>query len=186
MLIPHKHSFFNIKNCRQGCKIFFYCLFIFSFCSCQRKSSDHGYFYQDFDNLKCWAPNSKVTREFSHSGSFSSYTDSVNEFSETFVMDLDYARGKKYRRAQITAWCFKPVANTNANLVASVENKDGQITYSSCAFATDLEVPNTWINLVLFLDLPKNAREGTQIKIFLHSAEKEKAFIDDVVIQFIK
>lgn len=175
----------RIINC-YPVKIFFFFIFMISLFSCNSKTVDQGFYHENFDNMKWWTSNSQTTSEQAHSGSFSSFTDSTNEYSETFEMDLAFAKKKKYRKAQITAWCFKPVQQTKVTLVASVEAPDSRLTVQSLELGSALEVSNTWINLILFLYLPDEAPAGTKIKVYLHSPEGEKAFIDDVEIRFMK
>jgi len=154
--------------------------------ACGKGEVDDGVYFQNFDNLLWWTRNASVSYEQVHSGGYSAYVDSAHEFSHTFEMDYEFAKEKKFRRAQITAWCFKPKREAQVGLVASLEAPGKQVAVASLDFQKDLEVSETWLNVVLFLDIPQQAPSGTKFKVYLYSPHGDKGFMDDVKISFQK
>jgi hypothetical protein len=149
------------------------------------KSVDDGYYFEDFDNLKMWDNSSQVTNECSHSGKYCTYTDDAHPFSQIFEMDLS-PETKKYKSIQVTAWCRKTNKDSKVKLVASFESHGQTLQQQALNFADALELENTWINLVLFLKFPEQIPDGSKVKVYAFSPEKEKAFVDDVRIEFRK
>lgn len=165
-------------------------LFVFTFSiiiSCTwNKSVDEGYYFQDFDNLWLWDHSALVSYEYAHSGMFCTYADSIHPFSQAFEMDLASALSKHYKSVQVTAWCMKTNINSTAKLMVAVESQGKEIISQSVEFSKALEVPLTWINLVLILKFPKQFPDDSKIKIYCWSTEKEKSYMDDVLIEFRK
>ena len=94
-----------MKSTSAGIKTIFYLpalfLLILSSCSRNNHTVDDGYYFENFDNLKMWTHDVRVTDERAHSGSYSAYTDSLSDYSATFEMDLSFARSKGYRSLNI-------------------------------------------------------------------------------------
>jgi hypothetical protein len=168
-------------------KNFWLCCFVlFLFSSCYEKNVRHGYFVQNFDNLHGWMDNALITTEQAHSANYCTYTDSTHEKSQVFDMDMDFARGQNYKRLQVTAWCQKTVAASTVSLVASVTEGGRTLAKKTLAFSDGVEVNNTWVQVVFFLDLPGNASNEANIRVYMYSPQKEKAFLDDVELRFTK
>jgi hypothetical protein len=152
----------------------------------KNKNSDDGYYYQDFDNLKMWDTTCQVTNELFHSGEFSTYTDSIHEFSQVFEMNITPTVIKKYGSVQVSAWCLKLSRDSKVKLIAAIESHGKAIVLESLDYSHALEVHHTWINLVLFLKFPETIPDGSKLKVYCWSPEKEKAFMDDVKIELRK
>lgn len=155
--------------------------------SCTRsRTVDDGSYFEDFDNLKHWNHDAKVTNEMAHSGSYAAYTDSFNDFSQTFEMEYGFAKSKKYRTMMVSAWCYKTLDDPKAGLVASVESPEKQLSYSSSDLSKSMSEVNQWEQVSVFLELPGQAPEHSKIKVYLWSPGKNKVYMDDVLIEFGK
>jgi hypothetical protein len=164
--------------------MFITALFFFS-CTKKMKSVDDGYFFQDFDNLKYWNPDARVTNEQAHSGSYSAYTDSIHD-THNFKMDFNYAKSHGFRSMTVTAWCYLAAPSPKSNFVASVEAPDKAILWESVDLESVLPSTNVWGKISKSIKLPEDAPGGTNIKVYVTSATKSKIFLDDVEIQFSK
>lgn len=153
-------------------------------CNNSPKNADSGFFFQDFDNLKMWTHEQTVTGEKAHSGSFSTFTDSMHEYSQTFEMELDYAKSKGYKSVTITAWCYMENKDAKVSVVGSIESAAGSSAYESADLRSFLTKPNTWGQVTKFLKLPDVPTPGSRIKVYMWAPEKNKAFMDDVTIKF--
>ena len=146
-----------------------------------------GIYFQDFDNLYWWSNDQwNLTSEKAHSGDFSARTDSLNEFSQTFAMDYDYALAKKCSAIQVSAWICVTNMNAKAGLVVSVESAKGAAAYESVDIKNFITAPNQWDEVAATLKLPEKAPEGSKIKVYLWSPSKTKIFLDDVTIKLVK
>ena len=162
-------------------------LFFIASCGGSNQTADDGVYFQDFDNVRFWARDEwNITNEKAHSGDFSARTDSVAEYSQTFQMEYSYAKSKGYKAIQVTAWLFVTDMNAKAGLVASVESSGGSAAYESADIKNFITAPNQWEKISVFLKLPENAPDGSNIKVYLWSPNRTKIFMDDVTVKLAK
>jgi hypothetical protein len=156
--------------------------------SCSKmKTTDDGFYFQDFDNLKMWERNPRVTNAVvAHSGKYCGYTDSEFEFSQTFEMDYEYAKSFGYKSMSVTAWCMKPAMDTKASLVVAIGTYDQNIHYVSKDLGLDLTKIDTWEKISFEVEFPNDNLANSTIKIYLYTPNKQKAYMDDVEIEFKK
>jgi hypothetical protein len=155
-------------------------------CSGNQKTSDDGYYFQDFDNLKMWDNNARVTNEEAHSGHFSVFTDSLNEFSQTFEINYDDVIKKGYKKIAVSAWSMKKTYDAYGTLVISIESPEKKIAYASFELIKVLKKPSAWYPVSIDLNLPQQSPPNTKIKVYLWSPKKEKIYMDDTRIVFTK
>ena len=154
-------------------------------CGGKNLTAEDGVYFQDFDNLRCWARDQwNITGEMAHSGDFSARTDSSTEFSQTFQMEFSYAKAKGYKSVEVTGWIYLYNMNAKASLVCSVENASGNLAYESADVKNFITAPNQWEKISVLLKLPENAPHGSDLKVYLWSPNKSKIFLDDVTIKF--
>jgi hypothetical protein len=161
-------------------------LLVFGSCSENKKTVDDGYYFENFDNLKMWAPSGRVTSEQAHSGTYSTYTDSIFEYGETFSMDFSLAKAKGYKSMNVSAWCYKKTNDTKANFITSIESPDKMTLHVSADLSIALKTANTWGQVSSSVTLPDNAPPGSKIKVYLHAPNRQKVYLDDVEVQFHK
>jgi hypothetical protein len=166
-------------------------IFLFLLCGClascrhEAVDADRHAYSQDFDNLKMWTRGAAVTDEQAHSGKYSAYTDENREFSQTFEMSFDYARSKGYSGASVSAWCMMADFDCKAALVASIESPEGNHPVYLATPLTDfLKMPMAWGRYKTFLKFPAVVPPECKIKVYLSSPQRQKAWMDDVIIQF--
>lgn len=161
--------------------------FVLATISCTtQKNVDDGVFYEDFDNLRMWCSEATLTAERSHSGKFCAYTDADHHYSLTFNMDLQTAKSYGYKSVNISAWCFKETDEAAVGLVTSIESPEKSIVYTGADLAGALKIANSWGKLNTFIELPDKFPDGTKLKVYLNSPKGERAFIDDVQLEFHK
>jgi hypothetical protein len=158
---------------------------LFSACR-NNKTAGDGYYFQDFDNLKMWERNPRVTDAVAHSGHYSAYTNSEYDFSQTFEMDYDYAKSLGYKGMIINAWCMKTVSEIKTGFVAAIGTPEQNSHYVSTDLGTALTEVNTWQKVTNKVEFPNTTLEKSTIKIYLFSPNREKSYVDDVEIEFTK
>jgi hypothetical protein len=161
-------------------------LFLISSCKNKSKSVRDGYYFQDFDNLKMWDASAIVTKTQAHSGFYSTYTDSLHEYSQTFEMDYGDAKSKGYNTLTVEGWCMNTLDNTNANLVVTIGPADKNVVYNSISLAEVLPKSNTWNKVAINVGFPGDVPENSKIKIYLYAPSRQLAYLDDVEVQFAK
>lgn len=155
-------------------------------CNIGTRNIDTGYYLQNFDDLFYWNHSALVSSERAHSGSYSTYVDSSVQFSQTFEMNLGYARYHNYKKFRVKAWCFKETDDTQAGLTATVSH--GEVTYAtnSSDLAIALKKSGSWGDCTFSLELPAEAPNDAIIRIYLWTSNRTKAYMDDVEIIFKK
>ena len=156
-------------------------------CGGKNQTADDGVYFQDFDNLRCWATDQwNLTGEKAHSGDFSARTDTSTEYSQTFQMEYSYAKAKGYKSVQVAGWFYVTNMSAKGSLVCSVESAGGSPAYESADLKNFITAPNQWEKITVSLKLPENAPDGAKLKVYLWSPNKSKIFLDDVTIKLTK
>lgn len=159
---------------------------IFYSCTSSNLNVESNTYHQDFDNLQMWTRDAAVTDEQAHSGRYSAYTDENREFSQTFEMSFDYAKSQGFKYVVVTAWCMMADYDSEAAFVTSVESPDQNPIYQSPRLTEFLKKPMAWGKYSTSIKLPEIAPEKTNIKVYLWSSKRQKAWMDDVTIEFDK
>lgn len=160
-------------------------LLMFS-CNEKLKTSDDGYYFEDFDNLKMWSADVNVTTEQAHSGNYSISTDSVHEYSQTFLMNWIEINEKHFSHVNISGWALLPKGNEDVRLVCSFDDKGKPVEYKATDFISSIREPGKWHQIRLSMYFPENLSDSAKIKIYAWAPKKQKAFLDDIEIQFGK
>jgi hypothetical protein len=163
------------------------CLSILASCTSPDVGVNSHVYPQNFDNLKMWTRDAAVTDEQAHSGKYAAFTDENREFSQTFEMNFDYAIAKGYSGASISVWCMMSDFDCKAAFVTSIESPDGNHpVYLSPPLTDFLKKPMSWGQYRTYLKFPALVPPGCKIKVYLWSSKKQKAWMDDVTIEFEK
>ena len=173
-----------VNFARAGFLLFSFSVLLFS-CSGNRPVDD-GIYFQDFDNLRLWDRNILISDEKAHSGKYSIFTDSLNEFSQTFEMTYNDAMAKGFKKISAKGWCLKGTSDTKAVFVLSIDGPDKNIAYASVDLGTFLKSPDSWEEASAKLIMPTKVPSESKIKVYLWSPNRQKAFMDDVEIKFSK
>lgn len=132
------------------------------------------------------ARDAAVTDAQAHSGKYSAYTDEAHEFSQTFEMSYDFAKLRGYKSMIVTTWCMMNDIDCQSAFVTSIESPGQTLLYKSHELKKFLNMPLAWGKYSTYIKLPDTAPEKTNIKVYLWSPEKQKAWMDDVTIKFNK
>jgi hypothetical protein len=161
-----------------------------SSCTFTNRSVENGYYMENFDNLRMWNNNAVVDQDYAHSGKFSAYVDTAHPFSETFQMHMDIAQQLGYKSADISAWVMKFKEDTQAGLVAEITDHSGPevktISYQSFDIGKNFPHVNSWGEIKLHIDFPKEYGPSRVLKIYLVSGRGDKTNMDDFCIHFHK
>jgi hypothetical protein len=156
-------------------------------CGDKYVTADEGVYFQDFDNVKMWARDQwNLSTEQKHSGDYAAFTDSTHEYSQTFEMGYSYAKSKGYKAIKVSAWIFSDAPDVKAGLVTSVESSAGSSAYESADFKNFIQAPKEWTRLTTFFKLPENAPDDAKIKVYVWAPKRQKSFMDDIELKFVK
>lgn len=98
--------------------------------------------------------------------------------------EIDTANNKRVR---VSAWVSTSGSLRDIKLVVSFENdKDGLIKWNgSISEAADDQIP-TWKYIDVSYNIPKPINEGDFVKVYVWYTGNDKAYTDDIRIEFIK
>jgi hypothetical protein len=163
-------------------------LFAIGFASCRYyPSADDAIFYQDFDNLYWWGGHPvTLTDEKAHSGRFSTFADPSQNYSQTFIMDLSYAKAHAYKIMNVSGWVYVTEKPCKASFVASVESEGKTVLYQAAEVDKQVAVAGKWERLMVAFPVSEITEKNGLIKVYLWSECSKRIYLDDVTIKFIK
>ncbi len=152
------------------------------------KPQKEGYYFQDFENISQWfaeGATPQITNEIARSGEFCTKMDSLNPYSQSFAKKMSEIKAKGYKKVKVKVW--GAISNTSARckLVVSVNINDQVLFWNGIPFNQFVSKPNTWGLITTEVDLEKYPGDG-HFKAYAIIDGKEKAYMDDVEIQFSK
>jgi hypothetical protein len=153
-------------------------------CYDNNQSVDKGYYFENFDNLNAWTSNQQVTKVQGHSGQYSTFTDSLHQYSQTFALNLSDIKAKKFKKIDITAWIFRPSIETKASVVASIDGEGMKSLYSSIDLTDAVPDAGKWTKTFFSVNLPDVIADNAKLKVYLWAPSFQKSYMDDVEINF--
>jgi hypothetical protein len=159
--------------------------FAFLFAACGSDENNDNRYTNDFESIGHWGAFPKVTRELSHSGLFSAYTDKDNEFSMTFQLNSKDLKQKKPKHIHASCWAAGKVATAEGLLVISVDKDGKNLLWQSYGLKSIIQAPMTWYKLECGLSIPDNLPDGATFKVYGWSnGTQSLIFWDDFNIEF--
>ncbi len=147
----------------------------------------------DFENKKenNWTFD-RITKPNSaaHSGMFSTFVDSANEYSNMYILPTtEILLNKKNVVLKTSFWKYETKSGSDAKFVVSIESKNGtsyfwQTINEICTKEKTSEFG--WEKITGEVDLPEIRSNGDIIKVYLWNVGKKQIFMDDVEIHFVQ
>ena len=154
---------------------------------CGKKTVNEGYYFQNFDDIKCWTNDQPTLSNTNrHSGDWSSKMDAEHEYSQTFAIDARRLKEFGYKRVKVSAWGYITDTQAKTALIITVDAPEKTVDYSSSPFVEFVKGPKTWGKITGRLNIPDLQGKPAVLKIFAWASNKKESYIDDVEIQFEK
>lgn len=138
----------------------------------------------DFEVMGNWSTKDQLTTEASHSGSFSTFTDSTLVFSQTMVASCKQLKNKSPKSITATVWAMTKLQNPKGKLVLSIDKNDKSVIWQGSDIQTTVKVPNKWELVQLKIDLKGPLTDDMVIKLYGLNEGKSKVYWDDFSLIF--
>lgn len=160
-------------------------MFLTTITSCTSSKTHNNIEVMDFDSFKRWGSSELLTQEESRSGKWSTYVDSVHEFSLTYERPLVELLEKGYKKATFNAWILDKNNAKEVKSVLTIESPTG-INYkwqgSNISSSNEIDEKG-WKRVSTSIDLIKEIPEA-KLKAYFWSPKREKVIIDDIKLEF--
>lgn len=155
------------------------------FQSCSTKSKKEGYYFQDFEDIPLWLDSQQLAYEYSRSGSYSTKMDEVNNYSLCFKMPVGEILKQGFTKAEITAWVALSVPAAKCTFITSIESNEKAVVWNGIPFSKVTKTSREWRELKTTVDFKEDQKE-LMFKVYGLSDNKERGYMDDISIQFLK
>ena len=155
--------------------------------SCKgNRTPQNGYYFQDFENVPQWfSETPQLTNEIAKSGEFCTKMDASNTYSQCFVKKMADIKAKGYKKIKVKVWGALSNTSARCKLIVSINTDVKVYFWNGVQYNDYISKPNTWGLVTMETDLDKYPGEG-ELKVYSRIDGKEKAYMDDVEIQFSK
>jgi hypothetical protein len=134
---------------------------------------------------KCTINENTLTDEISaHSGKYCSKIDSVNFYSFGLCNYLKYMSNDQIKKIKVRIWVFMPSLTEEVFLVTEISSNGNMRLYQSKSIGKFVNKINKWTEITNDLDIPDNISNENILKVYLWSANKKTAYMDDLSISF--
>ena len=162
---------------------FFIVLFVLSVlmgCS----SKQQGMYVNNLECIDCWRNKADLSKDFAHSGMFSSKMDSLFEYSTIFEIPVKSVLPQSIKKVLVILWVYFPQKVTNGNLV--IQTKQDGVTKFWIGYKLEDQVKkaNKWTEVTFSTNLPDNISNKDSIGIYVTNPQKNKFYVDDFDINF--
>lgn len=152
---------------------------------CGSKEEQQTSFYNnDFEVMGNWSTKEQLTTEASHSGTFSTYTDSTSIFSQTMVASSKQLKNKTVKSITANVWVMSKLQNAKGKLVLSIDKNDKSVVWQGSDIQNTVKVPNKWDLVQLKIDLKEPLTDDMVIKLYGLNEGKSKVYWDDFSLTF--
>jgi len=138
----------------------------------------------DFEVMGNWSTKDQLTTEASHSGAFSTFTDSTLVFSQTMIASSKQLKNKSPKSITASVWAMSKLQNPKGKLVLSIDKNDKSVIWQGSDIQTTVKVPNKWELVQLKVDLKEPLTDDMVIKLYGLNEGKSKVYWDDFSLTF--
>ncbi len=138
----------------------------------------------DFEVMGNWSTRDQLTTEASHSGTFSTFTDSASVFSQTMVASCKQLKNKLLKSITANVWVMSKLQNAKGKLVLSIDKNDKSVVWQGSDVQNTVKVPNKWELVQLKIDLKEPLTEDMVLKLYGLNEGKSKVYWDDFSLTF--
>jgi hypothetical protein len=152
---------------------------------CGSKEEQQASVYNnDFEVMGNWSTKDQLTTEASHSGAYSTFTDSTLVFSQTMIASSKQLKNKTPKSITATVWVMSKLQNPKGKLVLSIDKNDKSVIWLGSDIQNTVKVPNKWELVQLKVDLKEPLTDDMVIKLYGLNEGKSKVYWDDFSLNF--
>lgn len=164
--------------------IFCVCTSLIFFGCGSKKEQDASVYNNDFEVMGNWSTKDQLTTEASHSGVYSTFTDSSIVFSQTMIASCKQLKNKSPKSITATVWAMSKLQNAKGKLVLSIDKNDKSVIWQGSDIQSTVKVPNKWELVQLKIDVKEPLSDDMVIKLYGLNEGKSKVYWDDFTLIF--
>jgi hypothetical protein len=119
-----------------------------------------------------------------HSGKLSYSLDKNVEYGPAFEKLAGDINEGGFNRIKISVFVYAKDSLTDAPLVVTIEDKDGNAYVWAASRIEDFVEPNRWGQAFFTFDVPGLQSPRDKIKVYVWNAEKKRFNIDEFLVEF--
>ncbi|MBL7138321.1 MAG: glycosyltransferase family 39 protein [Bacteroidales bacterium] len=129
-----------------------------------------------------------LTKDTAKSGTYALRMDSLMEFSPGIKMTYREVAPKEgsWLRAQLFLFPLSEMRTTPANLVITMESRNGNYKYKSIALEEDSLAPGRWNEVTMDYEIPYVRDPEDVIAVYIWNRGKGTFYIDDLQIELLE
>ncbi len=158
-----------------------------SLASCKQQTSESANsdfnYTSSFEELGRWSNSDAISREMSHTGQFSTFTDSGKIYSQTFFIERGDLKNNHAQTLHAEAWVLSNQPGAASSLVISVEHDDKIVDRSEADAAKILTTGMHWEKITCDLKLAEPVEQGYKIKVYGWYRGGARVYWDDFCIR---
>lgn len=161
-------------------KLYVMAAFLF-FNSCQSVHDESFFFNFNQDSLK---NKNNICSESYAPEQFYACTGKNNEFSYTISFPLNEILKKGFVKAAISCDIMNGGKGDDGRWVVSLEPVFNESFYKETWIKYHAPIPGKWFSVNEVIIFPDNISDGTELKIYIWSPDKNKYFMDNLSVKF--
>jgi hypothetical protein len=168
--------------------LFLVIIVVFSACSGNKSnngSSEPGskLISSNLENVS-WINQNTLSKEFAHSGRFSSKVDTVFPYSFGFSGTFNMMSDTLPVSVDVSVWIFYPQLKINSSVVLSIDSVNKNIFWKGIPIKDSIKTINQWQEIKTTFEIPKKILPTDNIKIYVWNIDKRTFYMDDLSILF--
>lgn len=153
--------------------------------SCENENSSlPNNFNNDFETMGYWAESPRITREKSHSGNFSTFTDTTNIYTQTLSVRIKDLKINNIKTILGSVWVLSNSPVAKGKLVVSIEKNGSNLIWQGVEVQKTMKVANKWTEVLLKADVKMQLTDDCILKMYGVNDGKQKIYWDDFSLNF--
>ena len=160
-------------------------ILLIPFTSCENKdSSIANNFNNDFETMGYWAESPRITREISHSGNFSTFSDTTTIYTQTLSIRIKDLKRKNIKSILGSVWVLSNSTTAKGKLVISVEKNGSNLVWQGVEVQKTMREANKWTEVLVKADVKTQLTDDCILKMYGVNDGKQKIYWDDFSLNF--
>jgi hypothetical protein len=158
--------------------------------SCHSGTKQKGLvYYNDFEEIKGWAPGYNLTKAPVHSGIFACKLDTAHVYGPTLRLRFDEISPLPIVKLKYSMWCYLRSANSLGKIVVSVDDFNKKnILWDAQHISDKTKITGQWVELKGEFVLNKNEINAAvnTLSIYPWTIGKDEFYIDEFKVEFVQ